>query len=884
MIRHTILVLFYLVSSSYLAGQCTRTVKVVFTSINYKSGCNFNDGGGIDASLDLFELADDRIYNSHYGDQSQVTGPQDSVAIDFNITVNPCGNFSNSFTLGTFPIEMESYDVRADTYEKSSNFLNNQCSTYNILFDDNYSTGIHTFNFLMDTGTLDVGGCMTYNYELQITFAGELTIDFLGPICATDTLYISNNNYHFDNPKDNFMVAGLPNFCDTIFNIDLTFYDPIDVQINGPSAICLGQEQELSLNQSFQTYLWNDGSNLSNLKIDTAGIYTITVTSIDGCTKVAEIAIAENPSPSLIIQGEDTFCSESFTQLIAVSGSNQTLWNTGETTDTITIATAGTYVVTLTNANGCASSDSLIITESLLPQPMITGDATFCEGDSTTLMLIENYASYLWNDLSTEASLVVSITGDYFLTVTDANGCTGSSMIAVEQHTLPDPTLSGKNNICAGIPIPLVINESYVSYEWNTGETSNTIMVDTAGDYTVVVTDLNGCTSSTSQTVTVSDQLNPTITGKIEICEGETNTISVADDLLNYLWQDGSTEQERIASDAGVYSVTVTDINGCTGSSSVMVSVLQQNIQQVNVLTCYPDSVGIEEVIIPNASGCDDIVVYTISLDNEIQCGIGYHGKYTYASCEGSGDGNYNLEILQAYFPVAVELYDMTGNNFFSAVYDETDTNIDISNLAQGDYELILTTENDHVEKIIIEMRVAPNLPVEVPPSLTAIAGDMLSLAASLDLSLFELYYWAQDGLPLCPDNCSSSIITVEETTIYEFYAKQANTDCEYLLQTEVIVDPPKDLYIPTIFALSGLAEDEKFTISGPGTSSISSLSIYDRWGNLIHQTDGTDPSWDGRYNGQALKAGVFIYVIEMSEGALPLQSSYKTGSITLLN
>lgn len=881
--RLTVLVIVYLICSTYLSGQCNRTVKVVFTSINYKTGCDFADGGGIDPSLDLFDTTGDRIYNSYYDDQSQVTGPQDNVPIDFNISVNECGNFSNSFTLGTFPIDVESYEVTADTYEKSSNFLNNQCSTFNILFDAEYSTGTHTFDFLETNGTLDVGGCMTYNYELEIKYDGLLTLDFLGPICATDTLFISNNSYHKDNPRETFMVPGLADFCDTVFNIDLSFYDAIDLQIDGPAATCAGQIQELTLNQPFLSYLWNDGSTLPILTIDSAGFYTVTVTSTNGCTKVSEIDIADLPSPSLSIQGDIAFCAETNNQLIVMEGGNSSVWSTGETTDTITVTEAGVYIVTLTDINGCSSIDSVEVFEISPPEPFLIGIDSFCKGDSTLIELTENYDSYLWNDLSQQSSLIVTSEGDYMITVTDVNGCTAATSISVQENNLPTPTLSGTNNICAGMPIPLSVNENYLSYLWNNGETSNTILADSAGDYTVTVTDNNGCTSSTTQVVTESDQLNPSITGKIEICEGETNSISVLENQLNYLWQDGSTEQERIASTAGIYSVTVTDNNGCSGSSSVTVVVIPQNITQIESVTCYPDSVGTEEVIVPNPNGCDDIIIYNLALEIEQLCGIGYCAKYSFESCTGSKDGNYLLEILDAYYPVLAELYDSDGNNILSTVYNENDSNLNITDLSQGDYALILTADNGHIENVTIEMKVASNPLTEIPASIIADIGETISLEATLDLSLYESYYWSLDGTSLCSNNCNSYVFTADESTIYEFYAKLENTNCEFLVQTEIVVNPPRDLYIPTVFALSETGENEKFCISGPGTIFITSLSIYDRWGNLIRQTDGSDPTWDGTFNGRRLNSGAYIYKLEIQEPTSTSDAEYKSGIFTLL-
>ncbi|MBK9046633.1 MAG: hypothetical protein IPL74_07995 [Bacteroidetes bacterium] len=115
----------------------------------------------------------------------------------------------------------------------------------------------------------------------------------------------------------------------------------------------------------------------------------------------------------------------------AGAGYSAYLWSNGAVTQTINPSVAGTFTVTVTDANGCQNNTSLALTLNALPQPVINGDFEFCIGDNSTITAGVGYASYIWNTGATASSVNVTTAGNYAVTVTDGNGCVGSTSATV---------------------------------------------------------------------------------------------------------------------------------------------------------------------------------------------------------------------------------------------------------------------------------------------------------------------------------------------------------------------------------------------------------------------------------------------------------------------
>ncbi len=352
----------------------------------------------------------------------------------------------------------------------------------------------------------------------------------------------------------------------------------VEVQ-TASTSICAGDTATLTaaatstLSDTF-TYLWSTQDTAAAITTTEAGTYTVTVTDGNGCTATANATITVNPLPVGTISGNTALCAGQSTTLTA-SGANRYNWSTGASAPTITVSEGGTYVCTFTNSYNCSSTQSVEV--SMFSSPVITGETAFCTGGSTTLTATGG-TSYTWSTGATTPTITVSQPGTYSVTGSSVGGCTGSSSVTVVENPLPTVEISGYPVICSGIGAELTATEGS-SYLWSTGEDTRSITANYTGNFSVLVTDVNGCSNTTSVEVTALPGVS--ISGNTNICQGESTTLSVEMDG-SYLWSTGAQTALITVSDAGYYSVTVSLPNGCSASATANVSINPQPVPTIS--------------------------------------------------------------------------------------------------------------------------------------------------------------------------------------------------------------------------------------------------------------------------------------------------------------
>lgn len=343
--------------------------------------------------------------------------------------------------------------------------------------------------------------------------------------------------------------------------------------IKGILGFCPGNSTTLDAGSGYKSYLWSDGSTTQTITVSTAATWTVTVTTGPGCTGSASVTTVLYPEPKPAIYGDLQFCDGSSTILTADQKYYAHLWSTGATTQSITVNKAGVYTLTVSNMDGCTGSASVTVVVNPNPTPVITGDLSFCAGKGTTLDAGAGYASYLWSDGSTTQTINVNKAGKHTVTVTDALGCSGSTSVTTSIDPNPVPSIKGDLSFCPGSATKLDAGSGYASYSWSDGSTTQAITVNTAGSWTVTVTNAAGCSGSTSATTTLLPEPKPTINGDLEICDGESTTLSADKNYSSYLWSTGATSLSISVKNAGTYTLTVTNSDGCSGTASVNVTV-----------------------------------------------------------------------------------------------------------------------------------------------------------------------------------------------------------------------------------------------------------------------------------------------------------------------
>ncbi len=355
--------------------------------------------------------------------------------------------------------------------------------------------------------------------------------------------------------------------------------------ISGIPNFCPNESTTLSAGAGFSSYLWSDGTTNQDVIADQVGTYTITITDGNGCTATDEIIVSENIPPNPSIVGASSFCSGNSTTLDATGSYTNYIWSDGSTDPTLSVNQSGTYTVTVTDTNGCTGTNELAVSETTSLLPTFTGQTDFCQNESTLIEAEAGYFSYVWSDGTLTANNTITNPGTYTLTVTDANGCTGTNEISINENDPPTPTIAGSTTFCIGFSTTLDAG-TFDQYLWSNASTDPTLTVSTEGVFSVTVTDGNGCTGIASTQVSESDQLEPVISGDDSFCSGNSTTLNAGAGFLSYIWSDPNNSNAQMidVSTPGTYSVTVSDASGCTGETSIVVS---ENIP-VNAGTANP--------------------------------------------------------------------------------------------------------------------------------------------------------------------------------------------------------------------------------------------------------------------------------------------------------
>lgn len=350
---------------------------------------------------------------------------------------------------------------------------------------------------------------------------------------------------------------------------------------SGATTFCAGGSVTLS-SSAGNGYIWSTGATSSSIAVTNSGQYSVRVSNANGCISAASapIAVTVNPLPATPVistSGPTTFCAGGSVTLSSSTGSGY-IWSTGATTSSITVNSGGIYSVQVTNANGCISSASVPVMVTVNPVPAApvistSGPATFCAGGSVTLTSSTG-SSYLWSNGATTQSITVNTAGNYTVQVTNAAGClsTASAPVVVTVNPLPPRpviTAGGPVTFCAGGSVVLTANPVSPFYVWSNGALTQSITVSISGSMTVRAVTAAGCISDPSLPVNVLAIEAPPVPVITQV--GNTLTTSPA---AGYQWYyngnliPGATQQSYTYTTGGVFTVTVTNSNGCSSSSS----------------------------------------------------------------------------------------------------------------------------------------------------------------------------------------------------------------------------------------------------------------------------------------------------------------------------
>ena len=399
------------------------------------------------------------------------------------------------------------------------------------------------------------------------------------------------------------------NACSGSKKVTVTVNDLPDGSITGATGLCNGAtttqicaKQAPAVNI---TYSWSTLETTRCINVG-AGTYTLTVTNTTtGCTATSQVTISPVPSPSVTVSSDKNNVCEGTKVILTAVGSGGTTpytftWSTGQSGNPIQVtpsAPSSTYIVTITDINGCTGTNTITINATPNDiQVNVTTKPDICSkkiGEATANPTggAPPY-SYAWSNGGNTQTITGLSPGSYTVTVTDISGCSRSATGTVGTVAGPSVNITGASPICAGGSVTLTANATGgtapITYSWSPGGMTTSAVTVSPGStttYTVVVTDGNGCTASNSVEVLVNPKPQVTITPlNPVICQGAkvnlTAITSGGTPSYSYLWSPSTglsctTCQNPDASPTAdqIYQVIVTDSKGCKDTAQVLVKV-----------------------------------------------------------------------------------------------------------------------------------------------------------------------------------------------------------------------------------------------------------------------------------------------------------------------
>ncbi len=513
----------------------------------------------------------------------------------------------------------------------------------------------------------------------QSNGVGVVSYSLSGSVTQTAPIFsglcgqISNGSYN--------LIAIDDNGCVDSVDVNLTEPQQWVYSVDSIGETCNLSNGQASINiiqggTGSLAYLWNDPNTQitsSAINLET-GIYNVTVTDINGCNFTEDVFVAEaditlsfdsippcnglnNGSATVIPDGTPPY---------------QVIWFNGSTSNTISGLSPGYYSVSVIDGTGCLVTDSVLIPNSVYVDLQLDSLNSIlsvnCNGDQSSGITLNatggtgsnTYLYYIPNTFPIpQASNVFSglYAGNYVMFTEDANGCTDSLNVTINQPDEVNFYTSISDVSCfAGNDGSLSIDSvtggtSPFNYFWNNGSTTSSINGLTEGDYIISITDANGCISSpTADTLTVSEPTilqssisitnHATCTGAQTLATGELNvTISGGTPGYSYSWSNGETSNQLSFLMPDLYVLNVTDNNGCllTDSAEILPGQNPQLDVLVQNVSCF---------------GANDGMIYTSAIGGTLPYQYSSDGGNTFVPSGTpfgpSGQASYFITVVDA--------------------------------------------------------------------------------------------------------------------------------------------------------------------------------------------------------------------------------------------
>ncbi len=351
------------------------------------------------------------------------------------------------------------------------------------------------------------------------------------------------------------------------------------------TLICRNDTISLSSSQG-QSYSWLPIAGIIGTTVqspqfspDTTTRYSVTITDSCGTTRIDTVRITVDSVTATLAFNNVNICAFDTTSLpLTVTGGYSTsytyIWNDGwrDSTHFVLPDTNTTYVVTVEDVEGCRDTASVAFTVDTLPAINLGLDSAVCQGDSIILRMTTD-PSYTYQWLpggSTADTFVVDSTVQVFGIVTNSLGCKGRDTVSFFYVADPIVSLGNDTAICDGEIVNLDAGNVGLEFDWlPNNDTTQTIVVDTAGTYSVTVTNSNMCQGFDTITIFVDTLPVVDLGPDTALCVGDTLSLDAGPHYKAYIWNTGSGNRTHVFTATSAISVLVVDSNDCQGSDNL---------------------------------------------------------------------------------------------------------------------------------------------------------------------------------------------------------------------------------------------------------------------------------------------------------------------------
>jgi gliding motility-associated-like protein len=638
-----------------------------------------------------------------------------------------------------------------------------------------------------------------------------------------------------------------------------------DLQACLPAPSC--SPQNVSFTMEFFRSCWGTAgcNNLYNGSFTpwtmTISGQTIEYTNVTNPISVSSTTVCEGGSITATTSGQDGVSPYTYNWSFNASGTPSV--GSGASTN-ITFPNPGTVTLysIVTDNCGNQSSASMNVTVNTSPSATITGDLEYCAGQTASIST-GGFSSYSWsNGANTQNTTVTDADNPIIVTVTDANGCTGTSApYSVTENPSPSPSISGASTYCTGTSANISAPPGFSNYSWSTGANTQSTSVTSANNpITVTVTNANGCSGTSSpfnvteqatinyaETIAICQGQNATIHGNTEsvaglyeqtfsnggcdstasitlvvnplptitaaatetdICDGETTTVS-ASGGTSYTWDNGlGAGQSHTASPSStaIYVVTGTDANGCENTDQVEITVNPLPVVDAggDIVTCEGETITL--------TGSGTATTYT--WDNSVSDGVSFTqpvGTVTY-TVTGTANGCENTATVT-----------VTVGSQPNADFTATPT----SGLSPLDVDFTNNSNN--------------------------------GITYTWDFGNGQS---ESTGVP------TDQSMTYNDPGSYEIWLTVTNGSCSDQASLIITVDGlPLSYTIPNVFTPNEDGTNDLLHMNLKNAASLE-MEIFNRWGNLVGIVSSVDPEngWNGRHvkTEMPLGDGVYFYTYKI--------------------